>query len=72
MDFCVYMSLLLVVDNAITLFNYLFRDFDGFCDFCDFRGFDLALARVYLGLFCSLVSKEFCDVHYIKFLLPKS
>ena len=34
MDFCVYISLFLVVDNAVTLFNYFFRDF---------RGFDLAL-----------------------------
>ena len=72
MDFCVYISLFLVVDNAITLFNYLFHDFRGFCDFRDFRGFDLALARVYLGLLCSLVSKEFCAMHYIKFLLPKT
>ena len=39
MDFCVNISLFLVVDNAITLFNYFFDDFGGFCDF---RGFDLA------------------------------
>ena len=42
MDFCVYISLFLVVDNAITLFNYFFRDFRGFIDFRDFRDFDLA------------------------------
>ena len=40
MDFCVYISLFLVVDNAATLFNYFFRYFRGFRDF---RGFDLAL-----------------------------
>ena len=34
MDFCVYISLFLVIDNAITLFNYFFRDF---------RVFDLAV-----------------------------
>ena len=37
MDFCVHISLFLVVDNAITLFNCFFRNFRGF------RGFDLAL-----------------------------
>ena len=42
MDFCVYISLFLVVDNAITLFNCFFRDFCGFLDFRGFRGFDLA------------------------------
>ena len=36
MDFCVYISSFLVVDNAVTLFNYFFRDFR------DFRGFDQA------------------------------
>ena len=40
MDFCVYISLFLVVDNAITLFNYFFRDFR------DFRGFDLATYKL--------------------------
>ena len=34
MDFCVYISLFLAVDNEITLFNCFFRDF---------RGFNLAL-----------------------------
>ena len=42
MYFCVYTSLFLVVDNAITLFNYFFRDFRGFRYFRDFQGFDLA------------------------------
>ena len=42
MDFCVYISLFLVVDNVITLFNYFFRDFCGFCDFYDFWGLDLS------------------------------
>ena len=37
---CIY--LFLVVDNAITLFNYFFRDFRGFRDIRNFRGFDLA------------------------------
>ena len=36
MDFCVYIPLFLVVDNAITLFKCFFRYFR------DFRGFDLA------------------------------
>ena len=39
MDFGVYISLFLMVDNTITLFNYFFRDFR---DFREFRGFDLA------------------------------
>ena len=42
MDFCVHISLFLMVDNAITLFNYFFRDFRGLRDFRNFRGFDLA------------------------------
>ena len=42
MDFCVYSSLFLVVDKAITLFNWFFRDFRGFRECRDFRGFDLA------------------------------
>ena len=51
MDFCVYISLFLVVDNAITLSNYFFHDFSGFGDFRDFRdfrdfqGFDLAVLQ---------------------------
>ena len=46
MDFCVYISLFLVLDNAITLFNYFFRNFRGFRDFRDFRGFDLATYKL--------------------------
>ena len=42
MDFCVCVSLFLVVDNAITLFNYFLCDFRGFRDIRDFRGLDLA------------------------------
>ena len=42
MDFYVYISLLTVVDNTITLFNCFFRDFCGFCDFRDFWGVNLA------------------------------
>ena len=42
MDFCVYISLFLVADNPVILFNYFFRDFRGFRDFRDFRSFDLA------------------------------
>ena len=38
MDFCVYVSLFLVVDNVIALFNYFSRNFRGFRDFRDFRG----------------------------------
>ena len=45
MDFCVNISLFSVVDNTITLFNFLFCDFRGFRDFRDFRGFDLAAFR---------------------------
>ena len=40
MDFCVYISLFLVVDNVITLLNWFFH---GFRDFHDFQGFNLAL-----------------------------
>ena len=43
MDFCVCISSFLLVDNAMTWFNYFFRDFRGFRDFCDLRGFDLAV-----------------------------
>ena len=43
MDFYVCISSFLLVDNAITWFNYFFRDFRGFGDFCDLRGFDLAV-----------------------------
>ena len=53
MDLCIYISLFLVVDNAITLFNYFFRDFRCFHDFCDFRAFDLAVkfVKIYMVKF---------------------
>ena len=40
--FCVCISLFLVADDAITLFNSFFRDFRGFRGFLDFQVFDLA------------------------------
>ena len=43
MNFCVYVSLFLVVNNAITLINYFFRDFRGFRDF---QAFDLAIINL--------------------------
>ena len=50
MDFCAYSSLVLVVDNAVTLLNWFFRDFRGFREFRDFRGLDLTLFSTHHSL----------------------